>query len=72
MNQQQKLETYKNKYPSSFEPSRLDGNLSTVQLWDGGTMLTAQLPLHEAKEGIGTSYYVISCQAVGTISSLLN
>jgi hypothetical protein len=72
MSQQEiKLQTYKAKYPSSFDPNRLDNKLSNVQLWDGGTMLTANLPILDAKMGIGTSYYVISDQAVGTIRSLL-
>lgn len=72
MNKQEKLNNYKSKYPSSFEPHRLDANLKTIQLWHGGTMITANLSIVEAREGIGTSYYIISDQAVGTINSLLD
>lgn len=71
MTKQQKLENYKAKYPASFNENKLDAKLKAVQLWDGGTMLTAQMPIEEAKKGVGTSYYIISDQAVGTISGLL-
>ena len=71
MTAQQKFDNYKSKYPSSFDVTKLDSNLPTVQLWNGGTMLTAQLSISDAKKGVGTSYYIISSQAVGTISSLL-
>ena len=70
---QQKLNDYKRKYPESFEPNRLDSRLTTLQLWSGGTMLTAQLSLQDAINGVrGGSYFVISGQAVGTVSSLLD
>lgn len=73
MTKQQKLDSYKSKYPESFEHHRLNGQLQTFQLWNNGSMLTANLPRMDAISGVKNgSYYVISAQAVGYVNDLLN
>jgi hypothetical protein len=72
MTAQQKLNDYKARYPQNFDANKLDKSLTIYQLWDGGTMITAQLTRQEALTGISSeAFYVISDQAVGTIKSLL-
>lgn len=73
MKKQQTLETYKAKYPASFDPKKLDPSLPLYQLWDGGTMITANLTRQDALKGIFNDvYYIISDQAIGTVNSLLS
>jgi hypothetical protein len=54
-----------------YDPQALDSDLQTFQLWNEGTMLTAQLSRMDAIKGIEDKrFYVISSQAVGYASNL--
>lgn len=69
---QKKLEQIAKKYPQSFDHHNLDADLQNFQLWNGGTMLTANFPRMDAISGVkNKTLYVISSQAVGYSSFLL-
>lgn len=61
------------QYLNHFDHHTLDSKLESFQLWSKGNMLTAQLPRMDAISGIkDRRFYVISPQAVGYATDLIN